>query len=76
MMSSVGFLLRRTTTEAAYVAVPVTDDVMTGGKLDEDKLRASAIELGWAPECAWTVEKVHSLDLHPTQKPSPKEDPK
>lgn len=75
---SVSFRLQRTTTEYAYVSVPVTSDLVVEqadgtGQLNVDEMIERAIQLGRVPEVHWFPEN-QSMQAHPTQKaPEPDE---
>jgi hypothetical protein len=72
---SVSFRLQRTTTEVAFVSVPVTADLMTAqpdgtARIDVAKMVQRAIELGQAPGIAWQPES-QQVQSHPIQTPPP-----
>jgi hypothetical protein len=72
---SVSFRLQRTTTEFAFVSVPVTADLLVEqsdgtGRIDVNKMIARAIELGQAPDVPWQPEERH-VRPHPIQMPPP-----
>ena len=84
---SVAVRIRRTTTEYAYVRVPVTDQVMQtdeSGAITEDenghhhldgaKVVATAVELANSPSVVWHHEGVR-LEMDPIQKPLGKGEP-
>lgn len=63
------FRLRRTTTEEAYVDVPVTSRIFDPDNgFDWDEIAKYAVELG--VDAKWLLESKNE-ELHPTQKPSP-----
>jgi hypothetical protein len=73
---SVSFRLQRTTVEDAFVSVPVTSEVMIeqsdgSAKLDVEKLKARALEMGLEPDVTWTLEESVRVVPHPIQKPPP-----
>lgn len=72
---SISLRIQRTTTEVAFVKVPVTPDLIIEqpdgtGRIDVDKMVRRAVEMGQAPEVAWQREEqlVHP---HPIQTPPP-----
>lgn len=72
---SVSFRLQRTTTEIAFVSVPVTPDLMIEGpegtgRIDVAKMVRRAIEIGQAPGVAWQTEG-QQIQPHPIQTPPP-----
>jgi len=72
---SVSFRLQRTTTEAAFVSVPVTGDLMVEqpdgtGRIDVAKMVERAIEMGQATGITWNVEE-RQVQPHPIQTPPP-----
>jgi hypothetical protein len=72
---SVSFRLQRTTTETAFVSVPVTADLMIAqpdgtGRIDVEKMVARAVELGKAPSVAWEAES-QKIEPHPIQMAPP-----
>lgn len=72
---SVSFRLQRTTTEAAFVSVPVTADLMVRqpdgtGRIDVAKMVQRAVEMGQAPSVAWQIEG-EQIQPHPIQSPPP-----
>lgn len=72
---SVSFRLQRTTTEFAFVSVPVTLELMIerpGGKgrIDVAKMVQRAIELGRAQGVAWPLEG-QQIRPRPIQTPQP-----
>jgi hypothetical protein len=67
--------MRRVIYEDAYVAVPVTEALMTKKEdgsfgLDTSAFEAEAIRISHDPRVEWQVESSH-LELHPTQQPMP-----
>ena len=72
---SVSFRLRRTTTEFAFVSVPVTADLMIEqpdgtGRIDVAKMVQRAVERGQLPGVAWHPEG-RQVEPHPIQTPPP-----
>ena len=72
---SVSFRLQRTTTEFAFVSVPLTVDLMveqTDGtaKIDVTKIAQRAIDMGQLPGVSWQPEE-QQVKLHPLQTPPP-----
>jgi hypothetical protein len=66
---SIQYRVQRVTTERAYVSVPVTHAVMgDDGKLDVDKVRATALALAAEPAVRWFPETA-VIDVHPIQGP-------
>jgi hypothetical protein len=69
---SISLRLIRTTTEYAYVGVPVEGDVVRPdaggvGRIDPDELIRRALEIGQNPEVVWYRED-RSVGPHPMQK--------
>jgi hypothetical protein len=77
---SISFRLRRTTTEAVHVSVPITDEMTRpndkgeGRKLDVDKIIRAALELGKLESTKWTQEGDPQIEPHPLQTP-PEQEP-
>ena len=72
---SVSFRLQRTTTEFAFVSVPVTADLIVQqpdgtGRIDATKMVQCAIELGQVPDVVWHPE-TQEIQPHPIQIPPP-----
>jgi hypothetical protein len=72
---SVSFRLQRTTTEFAFMSVPVTGDLMVEqpdgtGRIDAAKMVQRANEMWQAIGVAWQPEEQH-VQPHPTQAPPP-----
>jgi hypothetical protein len=72
---SVSFRLQRTTTEFAFVSVPVTADLMIEqpdgtGRIDVAKMVQRAVEMGQAAGVSWHVEE-RQVQPHPIQTPPP-----
>jgi len=72
---SVSFRLQRTTTEVAFVSVPVTADLMVAqpdgsGRIDVIRLVQRAVEMGRTPGVAWEPEGQR-VEPHPVQVPPP-----
>lgn len=72
---SVSFRLQRTTTEFAFVSVPITPDLMVEkpdgtGRIDVAKMVLRAMELGQAAGVAWHPEG-QEIQPHPIQTPPP-----
>jgi hypothetical protein len=72
---SVSFRLQRTTTEFAFVSVPVTHDLMLErpdgtGSLDVERMVERAVEMASASEVMWQHESCH-IQPHPIQTPPP-----
>jgi hypothetical protein len=72
---SVSFRLQRTTTEVAFVSVPVTADLMIDqpdgtGRIDVARMVQRAIEMGQAPGIVWQPEN-QQVQPHPIQMPPP-----
>jgi hypothetical protein len=76
---SVSFRLQRTTTEFAFVSVPVSVDMIIrqtdgSGRLDVPKMTARAIEMGQAIETVWEQE-TQDVQMHPIQMAPPNTPP-
>ena len=72
---SVSFRLQRTTTETAFVKVPVTADLMIEqpdgtASIDVAKMVARAVETGQAADVSWQLES-QQVQPHPIQMPPP-----
>ncbi len=72
---SVSFRLQRTTTEVAFVSVPLTTDLVArqpdgSERLDVEKLSQRAVELGQTVGTSWQPES-QQVQLHPIQIPRP-----
>lgn len=72
---SVALRLRRVTYEDAYVAVPVTDEIIKPdadgvGRIDFEAFVAEALRIGERAEIDWQVEEVVN-EAHPLQQPMP-----
>lgn len=72
---SVSFRLQRTTTEFAFVSVPVTDDLMRerpdgSWGFEVEKMVERAIEMAGASEVTWQPESCR-IHLHPIQMAPP-----
>lgn len=72
---SVSFRLQRTTTEYAFVSVPVSADLMIeqpdgSGRIDVAKMVQRAIEMGQAQCVSWHLEE-QQVQPHPIQAPPP-----
>ena len=72
---SVSFRLQRTTTESAFLSVPISPDLVLRqpdgtGKIDVTKMVQRAIELGGNPEIAWQLEE-RQVQMHPIQTAPP-----
>ncbi len=70
---SISIRLQRTTTEYAYVSVPVSDAILgkqTNGirKVDPAKLGEMSIALGRSAEVHWHPED-QNIQMHPMQQP-------
>ena len=70
---SVSIRLQRTTTEHAFVSVPVTSDLAIDSgdgtaRIDTDKLMQRATEMGIALGNGWQIEERH-VRPHPIQTP-------
>lgn len=73
---SVSFRLRRTTTEVAYVSVPISKDLLVSNgedpntfRLDTDKLMETAVALGRDVSTNWRLEGESIIEPHPQQEP-------
>jgi len=73
---SVSVRLQRVTTETAYVAVPLLEELLqvnaNGSRtntIDAEKLFAAAIELGRHPATHWSVEGEVVITPHSVQSP-------
>jgi hypothetical protein len=69
---SISLRLRRTTTEYAYVSVPVVGDLVKPdeqgvGRIDVEALTQWAVEMGRRPEVVWYRE-TEQIKPHPLQK--------
>ena len=72
---SISFRLQRTTTEVAFVKVPVTADLLIRqpdgtGRIDGAKMVERAIALGQNSGVSWQAEK-QEVQPHPIQTPPP-----
>jgi hypothetical protein len=72
---SVSFRLQRSTTETAFVKVPVTADLMIEqpdgtGRINVAKMVARAVEMGQAVDVSWQLES-QTVQPHPIQMPPP-----
>jgi hypothetical protein len=72
---SVSFRLQRTTTESAFVNVPILADLMIEqpdgtGRIDVEKMVARALEMGQAADVSWQRESKQ-VQPHPVQMPPP-----
>jgi hypothetical protein len=70
--------LRRTVTEDAYVAVPISDAIMKDEpeadgtrRLDFDRFVAEAIRLSANEAVEWRAERPASVETNPIQQPVP-----
>ena len=71
----VSFRLQRTTTEFAFVSVPVTGDLMVErpdgtGRIDVDRMVQRAVEMGQASGVLWQLEE-EEIRPHPIQTAPP-----
>ena len=73
---SISVRLRRLTTEAARVSVPIADELMvpdeTGSgsrKLNVDKVMDAALAMAQLESRAWEFEGEAEIQLHPLQTP-------
>lgn len=70
---SLSVRLRRRRSEAAYVSVPITEEVLLqsdegeGKKIDVDKIIAAALQLGKLESMKWEIEGEPEIQLHPIQ---------
>jgi hypothetical protein len=76
---SIMFRLRRVTAEDAYVAVPVTAELMNPEptadgtfRLNTDSLWAEALRIGEDPRVEWRTESI-ATEPHPVQGPKPED---
>ncbi len=76
---SIMYRVRRTTTEDAYVAVPVTGDLMLPQpaadgtlRLNTDAVVAEALRISRDPRVDWRVEG-NETQPHPIQRPKPED---
>jgi hypothetical protein len=72
---SVSIRVQRTTTEEAFVSVPVTPDLIVTqpdgtGRIDTGKLFSRAVEMGHESSVVWQTE-TQEVQLHPIQVPPP-----
>ena len=72
---AVSLRLQRTTTEAGFISVPVTPDLMIRQpdgtvRLDVSKIVQRSVELARSTELAWHVEEQR-VELHPVQMAPP-----
>ena len=72
---SVMLRVRRVTVEDAYVAVPVTDSILTPdeegtARINFDAFVAEAIRISGNPRVEWQVEST-TTESHPVQRPLP-----
>lgn len=72
---SISWRIRRTTTEFAFVSVPVTGDLMIEqpdgtGRIDVPRMVERAIEMARAGDVAWFPEE-EQVEPHPIQAPPP-----
>jgi hypothetical protein len=70
---SVSFRLQRTTSEFAFVSVPVSEELIVrqpdgSGRIDVQKMVQRAVELGQAPHVEWQLEG-QEVRPHPIQMP-------
>lgn len=75
---AVSFRLQRTTTEAGFVSVPVTADLLIRqpdgtARIDVDKMVQRSVELARSAEIEWHVEEQR-VELHPFQEAPPESD--
>jgi len=68
---SVSLRLQRTTTEFAFVSVPLTADLTIAkpdgtGQIDVEKMVQRAVEMGQASSVSWQKEEQH-VKPHPVQ---------
>jgi hypothetical protein len=74
---SIQVVIRRVTTEIAFVHVPVGDAVLLPAdeegnrRLDTDKMLAAAVAMGSAPGTSWAVDGVPEISVNPIQMPHP-----
>jgi mannose/fructose-specific phosphotransferase system component IIA len=73
---SVSFRLLRTTTEYAFVSVPLTADLTIAqpggnGRIDVDKMVQRAVEMAKTSVVSWQQEEQH-VEPHPVQMAPPK----
>lgn len=69
--NAVSFRLQRTTTEAGFISVPVTPDLMIRqpdgtARIDVDKIVQRSVELAESTDVEWQVEEQR-VELHPIQ---------
>ena len=70
---SISVRLRRRHTEATFVSVPITEEVLRqdeegeGRKLDVDKIIEAALQLGKLESTEWEPEEETEIQLHPMQ---------
>lgn len=72
---SISFRLLRTTTEVAFISVPVTADLIVEqpdgtGRIDVERFVQRAVELGHATGVVWQAEE-QQVQPHPIQTPPP-----
>jgi hypothetical protein len=73
---SVSFRVQRITTEAGFVSVPVTADLLLpqadgAVRIDVTKMVERAIQMGQSSEVEWQAES-QQVQPHPIQSPPPK----
>lgn len=67
---SVSVRLRRTTSEAVHISVPITPDLMTAeGMVDAEKLMEAAVALAKDSPLRWASESEPLIEVHPIQTP-------
>ena len=70
-MKTLSVCIRLLRPMAAFVAVPVTPDLLTGGAFDAERLMARAAQLGLDPHVAWHHDPDASVEIHPVLAPVP-----
>jgi hypothetical protein len=72
--SHIKIRLRRTTTEEAYVSLPIEPDHLTRASADASSFELNvasvfkaAMKMGADPTVAWRLESAPLVELHPVQ---------
>lgn len=68
---SVCLRLRRVRVEHAFVAVPLTPELLREDGMDVEKLLARAADLGRRSGLPWSPEGEDVVEVHPLQTPLP-----
>jgi hypothetical protein len=70
---SIQLRMQRTTTEHAFLSVPVTSDILDfqpdgTARINAEKMMAAAVKLAAAPMTEWIIEET-AIQPHPIQRP-------